>query len=286
MNDLQNIPIAPFIEPGFYPRHVISNLAYHNGPGLSKTDLTLLDRSPAHYMAKEQMGETPAMIFGAAFHTYILEKEIFNDQYLVMEPGINRTMKAGRSLVAQAVEEQKIVLSYKDLETLKGMHDSVWAHSKAQEILSHGMAEVSGYWKDPVHPEILCKIRIDWLNTKRNILVDLKSAADARPRPWLRTAIDKKYPMQSGWYLYGVTQITRIEHRDFYFIAVEKEPPYGVMVYEADSFWIDNGLIECQQALAIYVKCLADNEWPCYPEEVQKASFPRWAQSQPIFDLA
>ena len=285
MNDLQKIPIAPFIEPGFYRRTTISNLAYHNGPGVSKTDLALLLRSPAHYRAKDQIVETPAMVFGGAFHTYILEREIFNDLYLVMDPGINRTMKAGKALVNQSIMEGKIVLSYKDILTLKGMHDSVWAHPIAKEILSDGMAEVSGYWKDPVHPEILCKIRIDWLNTKRNILVDLKSAVDARLEAFRRIAYQLSYHLQAAFYLYGVTQITKITHKSFYFIVIEKEAPYAVQVYEAVPEFIGEGEIVATRAIQIYFECLESGKWPSYSDETISLGLPPWVKRKEFYEI-
>ena len=65
----------------------LSNAAYHGGPGISKTGLTKLERSPAHYQADKKglIEITPQkqhnLDFGNGFHTWTLEMEKFFDEY-------------------------------------------------------------------------------------------------------------------------------------------------------------------------------------------------------------
>lgn len=71
------------IEPGIYPD--ISNDAYHAGPGISKTGLDLLHRSPYHYHAIKAglfpKPETKSQYIGRAFHCLVLEPDVFAKTY-------------------------------------------------------------------------------------------------------------------------------------------------------------------------------------------------------------
>lgn len=71
------------IEPGIYTD--IPNDAYHAGPGISKTGLDLFHRSPFHLHAiKSGMfpkPETKSQYIGRAFHTVVLEPDVFAREY-------------------------------------------------------------------------------------------------------------------------------------------------------------------------------------------------------------
>ena len=56
----------------------ISNQAYHEGSGISKSDLTLFAITPAHYKAKEAYEETPVMAFGQGVSPPCSLKERFS----------------------------------------------------------------------------------------------------------------------------------------------------------------------------------------------------------------
>ena len=65
-------------EPGFYR---IPHQDYHAGAGLSQSMIKALLRSPAH--AKVPVEETPAMRFGRAFDTGVLEPHLFDEEYVI-----------------------------------------------------------------------------------------------------------------------------------------------------------------------------------------------------------
>lgn len=79
------------MEPGIY-RDIASD-DYHGGPGISKSGLDLVHRSPAHYMAAvsatndNERKPTPAQAFGSAFHALVLESALFvRDYCLALRP--------------------------------------------------------------------------------------------------------------------------------------------------------------------------------------------------------
>lgn len=254
----------------------ISSVDYHSGPGLSTSGMKALLRSPAHFKAPAKE-ETPAMIEGEAFHCYGLQPELFNKRFAVMPQGQDRRTKEGKALAADAEAVGMTVISYDTFAEIKGMTDAIRAHPLVAEILSEGQPEVSGYVTDP-GSGVLLKCRIDWLCTSRNLLFDLKSTADSSIDAFTGIAYKMGYALQAAVYLYVTSLITKVEHREFLFVAVEREPPHGVVVYQADQEFIQFGQIQMQRAIAIYKDCEAQNHWPAYSQELHNLGLPIWAR--------
>lgn len=63
----------------------IPNAAYHGGPGISKSGLDIIHRSPLHYQhaLTAERKSTPAQRIGTAVHDLILEPESFWDRYAI-----------------------------------------------------------------------------------------------------------------------------------------------------------------------------------------------------------
>ena len=131
---------------------------------------------------------------------------------------------------------------------------------------------------DPVIKDLLCKCRLDKMINIEHIIIDLKSCMDARKAPFQKVAFDKGYHIQAAWYLYGVTQLTKVEHNDFRIIAVEKAPPYGVNVFRMDEEAIQEGLIQCNKAVELYADAVKNDKWPCYPPGIQDVGLPGWVR--------
>jgi hypothetical protein len=272
------------IEPGFYRQ---SNNDYHAGPGISKSGLARILRSPLHF--KTPRKETAALVIGDSFHVATLEPERFEKEYAVLpancSPGSGKGMKERKeTFLYDAEQKGQTILSQADYDTSRAMAAAVHSNQYAIDLLSNGESELSGYWYDPENPDILCKLRMDWINKEERIIIDLKSTTDARYYQFRSSAFNNDYHMQSGWYLYGATHITKVEHKNFYFIVVEKEPPYGIKIYKADPEMINIGLLECQRALEIYADCLAKDEWPCYGEGIEILSPPEYLKQKILFD--
>lgn len=72
------------MKPGVYDN--IPNHEYHGGPGISKSGLDLIARSPLHYKAvvdaaNDNREPTPAQKLGTAFHCLLLEPDVFVREY-------------------------------------------------------------------------------------------------------------------------------------------------------------------------------------------------------------
>lgn len=91
------------MKPGVYEG--ISNAEYHGGPGISKSGLDLIHRSPMHYhavvTADNDHTPTPAQELGTAAHALILEPEVFTATYC---------LALRRSDVPDAIEDREVLV--------------------------------------------------------------------------------------------------------------------------------------------------------------------------------
>lgn len=92
------------MKPGIYPD--ISNADYHGGPGVSKSLLDLINRSPAHMkavldMPREDRTPTAAQAIGTAFHALVLEPQVFRREY---------TLGLRRSDYPDAIDDKEVLV--------------------------------------------------------------------------------------------------------------------------------------------------------------------------------
>jgi hypothetical protein len=247
--------------------------AYHSMPGVSKSGLDRLAVSPAHYVAylNEPREETPALRFGRVFHSFILEPDTCR---IAAWTGGNRSTRAGK---AEWEEFQQAnagaeVVSADEFLVLHGMRDAVYAHPRAKQLLSiAGRAELSKWAYEPQSGE-LCRVRPDRL-LDMGLALDLKSAKDASPRGFAKACAERRYHVQAAFY----PDMLGLDDKAFLFVAVEKEPPYAVAVYELEPEAVEFGRYLYQRDLMRLAECKISKAWPAYSDEIKTLSLPAWA---------
>lgn len=249
----------------------VSNAAYHAGPGLSRSGIMRLLRAPAFYRYPDpDEKDTEAIIFGAAFHDYVLLPGLFKAKYEVLPVDYDGRKKEFKGLKEAIALKGKIAIKPDWLSDIIGMHKSLMVHPEIKRIMSAGQPEVSGYWED-VDTRVLCKLRLDWLNTSTNEILDLKSTQDARLHPFSRQAKEHGYHIQVGHYLSGITTITKALHNTFYFAAVEKKAPnYAVKLYRASEWCIQSGRTLAAAGIYLFKDCQDHDSWPAYGIDVEE----------------
>jgi exodeoxyribonuclease VIII len=259
----------------------ISNEEYHESPGLSASGLKLLAQSPAHFRYSRRE-TTPAMIKGTATHCAVFEPERFAEEYIAA-PVLDRRTKAGKATWEELEARGKNILSAEDYTDIRGMAESVLSHSYAGSLVSGGVAEQSIYWNytavidEDIPFTFTCKARPDYIRplSEGYIVVDLKTTQDARD--FEHSAYKWGYHLQAAHYLHGLNNTEYGAARGFVFIAVEKTPPYGVIVYEASQEFLTRGNDEIFSLYLIYARCSHQNTWEGYEETIRVLDLPRWA---------
>ena len=265
-------------EPGIYAG--ITNADYHAGPGISKSGLDLLARSPLHYWHRYLSGrpadriETGAMRFGTAVHAAILEPEDYA-RWVVM-PKVDRRFKEGKAIAeaaeARAAQEGVRIIEQHEHNAILDIAAAVRGHPVIGQELATGVAEVSGYWIDE-ETGVFCRCRPDWLGA--GLILDVKTTENAEPSAFLRSAYTYRYWVQAAFYLDGVAA-NGLNVGQFLFAAVEKAPPYAVMAYNASPALIEAGRREYKRLLRLYADCATVNRWPGYGDTVEM-DLPPWA---------
>tara|TARA_R110001599_G_scaffold339851_1_gene559747 strand:+ start:34144 stop:34995 length:852 start_codon:yes stop_codon:yes gene_type:complete len=254
---------------------------YHGGDGVSKSGLSLVGQSPLHYWNaylnpdREARTETPAQMLGSAIHCMVLEPELFDSQYVV-PPKINKRSSAGKEEWAQweTNNQGKILLDVDQIETVKRAADSVLKHRLAKAYLSNGTAEESFFWEDE-ETGTLCKCRPDF--NRDDILVDLKTTADASKKAFMRTITNFNYHVSDVFSSAGYEAVTGRTPKAYKFIVVETKAPYGVAIYDLDDAARERGRELMRRELDLFAECIKTNTWPGYSEASETLSLPAYA---------
>ena len=257
----------------------LPNEQYHSGPGVSKSQLDQIAKSPAHYQyarTAPKKDPTPAQRFGSLAHTMVLEPHKLN---VVVGPSVNKNSNEWKIFKAGADAAGAEIVTQEELDTLEGMKAAVYAHPAAAWLLGPGYVEHSAYWIDPA-TGLLCRFRPDKLRRteKGVVLVDLKSTEDASEAEFSRSIENFRYHVQAAFYSDGIEQALGERVTAFAFIAVEKKAPYAVACYQLADVDVEDGREAYQNDLFRLKDCLARNEWPAYSPRIETITRPAWAK--------
>lgn len=270
---------------GFHPDFLQSlpTADYHSHPAIGHSSLVRIMRSPAHYQeyATHPPEPTVAMQLGTAFHTALLEWELFGKTFVVA-PKFDRRTKAGKAeaLAWETGHTGKIILTPDQMEAIGKMVLAVREHKGARRLLGDGLAETSGFWRDE-RTGIECKMRPDFLAAEGETIagiVDIKTCVDASADGFSRAIATQGYDVQAAFYQDGMKTLSG-ETVPFYFIAIEKEAPYALAVYRASQAMLEIGREKYRAALELLSWCRRNNFWPSYQPggEIETIDLPRWA---------
>lgn len=266
-------------EVGLHPG--VDALIYHRWAGASQSRLKILrDHTPAHVRWAMDHPEEPteAMRVGAAFHTLVLEPDLFPKLYVRGIEGDGRTKAVKEAREALAAEYPRHhILKADDYDTVIAMRDAVARHPHTRHLLE-GETERSAVWRDPA-TGVLCRGRFDDIARGIGAITDLKSAIDASPFRFPHVIYNLGYHIQGAMYLSGAKALG-IDADTFAVVAVEKDPPFCVAVYQLNGAAIYDGQRELEPLLETWAKCEESGEWPGYPTDVVAIDLPTWAPQQ------
>lgn len=250
---------------------------YRASEAISKSDLDYIapPRTPAHYKAhKDGMlvrEETPAMRLGTLTHRAILEPDSMQAAFAVRPEGLSFTTKEGK---AWRDAQKAPIITQEEADSIKGMVASVWAHPAAKRLLDGAKTEQCLFAEDA--NGMIRKGRLDAL-PGGSAIVDIKTTGSADAQEFERSIGKFRYHVQAAYYL-DLCKLIGIEKRQFVFVAVEKQPPYGVAVYSLGQDAISLGRMEYQRDLAAVRHCTETGEWPAFGDEILIVGLPAWMQ--------
>jgi exodeoxyribonuclease VIII len=270
-------PIRP--EPGVHAGVPYSD--YETWDGINHSTLKWFSRSPAHARQYRVRPPEPSaqMALGSATHVAVLEPDRFPDAY-ARGIQVDRRYSKGKEAWARFQSENagRIVLAPEEFDLCLRLREAVWSHPTAADILrGPGGNEMSAFWRDRDTGKD-CRGRMDAIRSFYGwtFIVDLKTAADASPDGFSRAAARFSYAEQAAFYLDGLNALDERSRR-FVHIAVEKEEPCAVAVYELDEQSIDEGRRAYRRHLKQYAECIETQTWGGYGDGILPLSLPRWS---------
>ena len=260
----------------------VPDTVYHGRRGvgvISKSALDRVHRSPAHYRAwlEAPSEDTPALKFGRAFHSAVLEPDVYERRYAV-KPDFGdcrrKENKARRDAWRQANAGLERIGEDED-ERIRAMMASVYAHPLASKLVTGGSPELTITWRDP-ETGLYGKSRADnYIEDHGGLVVDLKSCQDASVDEFAKSVARYRYHVQDALYRYAFGSVDKpVKH--FILVAVEKEPPYAVGVHTLDTDGIARGYTAARQDMDMLAHAVRTDTWEAFPH-LNTIELPRWA---------
>lgn len=258
-----------------------ADFAYRKSIGESQSQLKSILISPAHYQAATRRFLKPssAMIIGTATHCKVLEgNEKFEADFVKKPSNIKYTNKEGR----QWKDEQKgkTVLSndgyHREWDSVIGMSQSLskldWFNPSQSDYRKYN--EVSIYW---VENDIHCKARLDRVIVTDDEVhvIDLKTTDSVSTDKFQSKLVDLGYDFQAGWYTHAAA-IAFGKPATFTFVAVERQEPWSVKVFDVPDEMLHEARKKNEKALRILKSCKKANSWPKQEITRQTLQYPRW----------
>jgi hypothetical protein len=253
----------------------LSNEAYHgHHESYSKSSLVDFADRPLKLMQKRKYSvqgkikTTSIFDLGTAAHTALLELDKWEDRTIVQPKSIKR--RHGKDWDEfQNLHDDKTILTQKQSEDLTEMVAGYERNKLAMRLLQGGYPEVSVFWwthwkwdnferqfvqcdEEDAQESYLLKARPDYLPGNQ-IVIDLKTLT-----------------------LDGLTRVTGHEHKEYFFVCLEKTPPYDCAVYQCPDDLVNRGREEIAALLPYLAECIHNNEWPGMPDEILEPVISGW----------
>lgn len=273
----------------------ISNDEYHRDTKrISNSMLSVFLESPprfhAMYIAKTLKGESgDQFTIGSAAHDILLEG---GDKVIEIPPevlSIDGKRSGGNWKMWSSLNADKIQLKRDDYRQVMAMVESVRNRKSAAEILSwEGSREETVTWHDEETGfDLRCRMDIRTQNphTKKIIVADLKTTQSVQLSAFAANAYRYGYHRQAAFYEMGVEALLG-ERPEFFFIAVEKSPPYVCRVVEFSEAFMERGRRSVRQGLKALALRYALNDWDVEGGDlIVSLPEPRFAKYEDEWDI-
>lgn len=266
----------------------LSNEAYHEAPGVSKSHLdTFADGSPRHYWQRyinpdrPKEKKTDALILGDSIHAAVLQPTLFESRYAPEPLGPTGAKLDKRKTIDKEIyqdflrrEAGKTHLSQLEYEICLRARDAIYKHPVARGLFKGGKAEHSFFARDPETSE-LRKCRPDYLTD--DYVLDLKSTLDAGEDSFSRDATNLRYDVAVPWYFDTIDLATGVKRsRKWIWVAVEKAEPFAIGLYFAQDHDIIAARDTARKNFHAIIKHRQLNAWPDYGEKIRPLNLKPW----------
>jgi len=257
-------------------------MTYDAIKALNWSSLKYMARSPLEYRWRIDHPEPPktAYTVGAAIHCLLLEPEQFDHRYALCDVRRDKRTQAYRDWLDN--HPNKEPLNKREMDLAHEASAAVHGHRVALELLSRCRREEPIVWDDPA-TGMRCKGRLDGIAT---CVVDVKTGRDIDPPRFERASATYLYHGQLAFYHHGAIAAHKIDGDEMpYIIAVGKEPPWDVAVYQLKPDTLNAGRTLVLQLMRKLEECIAADMWPGVAPDLQYLDLPQWAAGLSDYEL-
>lgn len=211
-------------------------------------------------------------------------------RFLVYRGIRNANFSDYKPVLARAALGKQKVITGEMHETALAISKAVRSNLDVASYIAGGHRELTVCW-DYEEPQvalidgwtIAMRCRIDYLTDVA--IIDLKSTYCAEPTEFAKAMWNQGCFVQAAMQQDGVAAVTR-KRRPYFWLAVEKSPPYACALYEPDRDDLERARETYKGWLRTLHVCEERKEWPGYtsggPMVLQA---PRWARPHEEFEL-
>tara|TARA_R100001594_G_scaffold114501_1_gene149327 strand:- start:464 stop:1066 length:603 start_codon:yes stop_codon:yes gene_type:complete len=185
----------------------------------------------------------------------------FNEHY-IEEPDVDKRTTLGKATLTkfnQTIKGREAI-SRRDNIKLMSMYAELLENKNFHLIEDCNEIEQIYLWKNK-DVDMLCKGKLDAVNTKGKYIVDLKTTRSASPENFTELIMSAKYHMQAAYYL------DALGYDDYYIVAIEKDAPYCICTYKLSKNIINQGRELYMGGLTYYKSIMAS------PTEVEMLDY-------------
>ena len=257
---------------------------YRMAPAIAGSDAKhiIKPKTPLHYaahMAGEIKREpSKSMTLGIVSHVAVLQPQLLDTSFLVKPEGKEGDFRTKEGKEWKASIGTTPILDADEARAVRGIRDSIAAHSAARELLAECDTEVALFAEH--RTGLWIKGRVDALKVPSDletVIVDVKTtSAGADYGTFSRQAAQLNYHLSAAWYCH-LAGLNGLPPARFYWVVVEVTPPFAVAVYEIAPDALDLGASMMSDALQLIAECEDRGEWPGYGDGVETLNLPAWA---------
>lgn len=119
-------------------------------------------------------------------------------------------------------------------ETIEMMLESCYKDQVIRQLIENIEYQTSIFWTDET-TGLKLKTRPDISKLNKNVIVDVKTTEDGSPEAFAKSIGNYDYPFQACMQIDGCQQSNYMISVDkFFWLVVEKNPPYNATIYEFD----------------------------------------------------
>lgn len=260
----------------------IANVLLSKSPLHAWTEHPRLGNAPAEDDEEpEQRKETAATQRGKIVHKLLLGK---GAKVAIISGFDNWKKKAAQKLRDAAKAAGQVPV----LERVYEEYQSAAETIKANLATEYGVdlddpdseSEVAIEWtEEGVRGPVTCRGRMDKVNRKRGLILDVKTIHSAHPDVCGKHAVDFGHDIQECAYNSALSKLHpelagRIE---MLFLNVEVKPPFAIYPGPLDGELRMLGEQRWHRAVFVWEECLRTNRWPAYANRITPIRAPGWA---------